>query len=47
MAGAGVNDNTLMQDLLGVSRIQEIVGGTRQIQQYIISRAIGSLFKLL
>jgi len=47
MAGAGVNDNTLMQDLLGVSRIQEIVGGTRQIQQYIISRAIGSLFKLI
>jgi len=47
MAGGGVNDNTLMQDLLGVSRIQEIVGGTRQIQQYIISRSIGSLFKLL
>lgn len=47
MAGAGVNDNTLMQDLLGVSRIQEIVGGTRQIQQYIISRALGSLFKMI
>ncbi len=47
MAGAGVNDNTLMQDLLGVSRIQEIVGGTRQIQEYIISRGLGSLFKML
>ncbi|MFX1293820.1 MAG: acyl-CoA dehydrogenase family protein [Promethearchaeota archaeon] len=45
MGGAGVNDNTLMRDLLGVSRIQEIVGGTRQIQEYIISRALSSQFK--
>ncbi|MHA1266405.1 MAG: acyl-CoA dehydrogenase family protein [Candidatus Helarchaeota archaeon] len=47
MGGAGVNDNTLMRDLLGVSRIQEIVGGARQIQELIISRAIGKLFKQL
>lgn len=45
MGGAGVNDNTLMRDLLGVSRIQEIVGGARQIQELIISRALGTLFK--
>ncbi len=45
MGGAGVNDNTLMRDLLGISRIQEIVGGTRQIQEYIISRALGGFFK--
>lgn len=47
MGGAGVNDNTLMRDLLGVSRIQEIVGGARQIQELIISRGLGTLFKLL
>ncbi|MHA1144895.1 MAG: acyl-CoA dehydrogenase family protein [Candidatus Helarchaeota archaeon] len=47
MGGAGVSDNTLMQDLLGITRIQEIVGGTRQIQQYILGRGIRSLYKLL
>lgn len=47
MGGAGVNDNTLMRDLLGVSRIQEIVGGARQIQELIISRALGKIYKLL
>ena len=47
MGGAGVNDNTLMRDLLGVSRIQEIVGGARQIQELIISRAIGKIYKSL
>ncbi|MHA1271424.1 MAG: acyl-CoA dehydrogenase family protein [Candidatus Helarchaeota archaeon] len=47
MGGAGVCDNTLMHDLVGISRIQEVVGGTRQIQQYILSRAIRQIFKLL
>jgi len=47
MGGAGVCDNTLMHDLLGISRIQEIVGGTRQIQQYIISNALNSIAKLI
>ncbi|MCP4761628.1 MAG: acyl-CoA/acyl-ACP dehydrogenase [archaeon] len=47
MGGAGVCDNTLMQDLLGVSRIQEIGGGTRQIQQYIMSMSLRQLFKML
>ncbi|MHA1424911.1 MAG: acyl-CoA dehydrogenase family protein [Candidatus Helarchaeota archaeon] len=47
MGGAGVNDNTLMRDLLGISRIQEIVGGTRQIQELIISRALGKMCKSL
>ncbi|MHA1249275.1 MAG: acyl-CoA dehydrogenase family protein [Candidatus Helarchaeota archaeon] len=47
MGGAGVCDNTLMHDLVGISRIQEVVGGTRQIQQYILSRAIRQIFKML
>ena len=47
MGGAGVCDNTLMHDLLGISRIQEIGGGTRQIQQYILSMGLRQLFKAL
>ncbi|MBA7579343.1 putative acyl-CoA dehydrogenase fadE25 [subsurface metagenome] len=47
MGGAGVCDNTLMQDLLGISRIQEIGAGTRQIQQYIMSYSLRRLFKML
>ncbi len=47
MGGAGVCDNTLMQDLVGISRIQEIVGGTRQIQQYILSMATRQLWKMV
>jgi alkylation response protein AidB-like acyl-CoA dehydrogenase len=47
MGGAGVCDNTLMHDLLGISRIQEIGGGTRQIQQYIMSYMLRQLFRLL
>ncbi|MFX0008700.1 MAG: acyl-CoA dehydrogenase family protein [Candidatus Hermodarchaeota archaeon] len=47
MGGAGVCDNTLMHDLLGVTRIQEIGGGTRQVQQYIMSMTLRQIFKLL
>ncbi len=47
MGGAGVCDNTLMHDLLGITRIQEIGGGTRQVQQYIMSLTLRQLFKLL
>ena len=47
MGGAGVCDNTLLHDYLGISRIQEVVGGTRQIQQYILSMAMRQLFKML
>ena len=47
MGGAGVCDNTIMHDLLGITRIQEIGGGTRQVQQYIMSLALRQLFKLL
>jgi len=47
MGGAGACDNTLMHDLLGISRIQEMGGGTRQIQQYIMSLSLRQLFKLL
>ncbi|MBN1800392.1 MAG: acyl-CoA/acyl-ACP dehydrogenase [Candidatus Lokiarchaeota archaeon] len=45
MGGAGLGDNTLMHDLLNVSRIQEIVGGSRQIQLYIMSGQLGSIVK--
>lgn len=47
MGGAGVCDNTLMQDLLGITRIQEIGGGTRQIMQYVMSYALRALFKAI
>ncbi|NHJ20309.1 MAG: acyl-CoA dehydrogenase [Candidatus Lokiarchaeota archaeon] len=47
MGGAGVCDNTLMQDLLGISRIQEIGGGTRQVQSHIMTTSLRELFKLL
>lgn len=47
MGGAGLSDNTLMHDLLNISRIQEIVGGSRQIQLYIIANALSSIFKTL
>ena len=46
MGGAGLSDNTLMHDLVGVSRIAEIVGGSRQIQQYIMSMALRQLYKM-
>jgi alkylation response protein AidB-like acyl-CoA dehydrogenase len=46
MGGAGLCDNTLMHDYVNISRIQEIVGGSRQIQQYIMSMALRTLFKM-
>jgi hypothetical protein len=36
-----------MQDLLGISRIQEIGAGTKQIQGYIMTNALRQLFKML
>ncbi|MBD3195867.1 MAG: hypothetical protein GF317_12470 [Candidatus Lokiarchaeota archaeon] len=47
MGGAGACDNTLMHDLLGISRIQEMGGGTRQIQQYIMSLGLRKIFKMI
>jgi len=47
MAGAGLCDNTLMSDLIGISRIHPVGGGTSQIQKYIMSMALRQLFKLL
>lgn len=47
MGGAGLSDNTMMHDYLNISRIQEILGGSRQIQQYIMSLALRQLFKML
>ncbi|GAG37788.1 unnamed protein product, partial [marine sediment metagenome] len=47
MGGAGLSDNTLMQEYVNISRIQEILGGSRQIQQYIMSMALRQIFKML
>ncbi len=47
MGGAGLCDNTLMHDYVNISRIQEIVGGSRQIQQYIMSMALRQIFKMI
>ncbi|MFX1323216.1 MAG: acyl-CoA dehydrogenase family protein [Promethearchaeota archaeon] len=47
MGGAGLCDNTLMHDYINMSRIGEIVGGSRQIQQYIMSMSLRQLFKIL
>jgi alkylation response protein AidB-like acyl-CoA dehydrogenase len=47
MAGAGVCDNTLMHDLMGISRIQEVIGGTRQIQQYVMSMSFRQFYKMI
>jgi len=47
MGGAGSCDNTLMHDLLGISRIQEMGGGTRQIQQFIMSYGLRKIFRML
>jgi len=47
MGGAGLCDNTLMHDLLNISRIQEIIGGARQIHSFIMSRALRRLYKTL
>lgn len=46
MGGGGVNDNTLMEDYLGVSRIQEVVGGARQIQQYLMQVSLRKLWQM-
>ncbi|MBA7541585.1 Caffeyl-CoA reductase-Etf complex subunit CarC [subsurface metagenome] len=46
MGGAGLCDNTLMHDYLNISRIQDIVGGSRQIQQYIMSMSLRQLYKM-
>jgi len=46
MGGAGVCDNTMMHDLVGISRIQEVIGGTSQIQLYVLSRAMRQLYKM-
>ncbi len=47
MGGAGLCDNTLMHDYLNISRIQEIIGGSRQIQQYIMSINLRRMFRSL
>ncbi|MBY8988525.1 MAG: acyl-CoA/acyl-ACP dehydrogenase [Candidatus Lokiarchaeota archaeon] len=46
MGGAGVCDNTLMQDLMNISRIAEIIGGSRQIQLYVLSMAARQVYKM-
>ncbi|MHA2035008.1 MAG: acyl-CoA dehydrogenase family protein [Promethearchaeota archaeon] len=45
MGGAGLCDNTLMSDLLGISRTWKVGGGTSQIQNYVMTSALRHLFK--
>ncbi|GAB4320029.1 MAG: acyl-CoA dehydrogenase family protein [Promethearchaeota archaeon] len=46
MGGAGLCGDTLVKNLVGISMIQEVGGGARQIQQYIMSRALRAIWKL-
>ncbi|MFX1535007.1 MAG: acyl-CoA dehydrogenase family protein [Promethearchaeota archaeon] len=46
MGGPGVIDNTRMPQFQGVSEIAEVIGGTRNIQWYLGSRAIRTIFKM-
>jgi hypothetical protein len=46
MGGTGVTDQTLMPHYQGVSEIAEVVGGTRNVQYLIGSRAINSMVKM-
>ncbi|MFX0003708.1 MAG: acyl-CoA dehydrogenase family protein [Promethearchaeota archaeon] len=47
MGGAGLSDNTLMHDYINLSRIGEVVGGTRQVQSYIMQLNLRTLFKMI
>ena len=46
MGGAGLCDNTLMTDLVNISRIAEIIGGSRQIQNYVMSMSLRQVYKM-
>jgi len=46
MGGAGLCDNTPMHDYINISRIQEIIGGSTEIQQYVMSLSLRTLFKM-
>ncbi len=45
MGGAGLCDNTLMSDLLGISRTWKVGGGTSQIQNHILTSTLRQSFK--
>ncbi|MHA2186361.1 MAG: acyl-CoA dehydrogenase family protein, partial [Promethearchaeota archaeon] len=45
MGGAGLCDNTLMSDLLGISRTWKVGGGTSQIQNHILTSSLRQSFK--
>lgn len=47
MGGAGLCDNTLMSDLVGITRTWKVGGGTSQIQNHIMSSALRQQFKLI
>jgi len=47
MGGSGVCDNILMYDYMNISRILEVIGGTKHIQQLIMSRGLKNMFKNL
>jgi len=47
MGGTGVTDQTKMPIYQGISEISEVVGGTRNVQLLLGSRAIYNMFKML
>ncbi|MHA2254118.1 MAG: acyl-CoA dehydrogenase family protein [Candidatus Kariarchaeaceae archaeon] len=47
MGGTGVTDQTKMPIIQGISEISEVVGGTRNVQLLLGSRAIYNMFKML
>ena len=47
MGGTGVTDQTKMPLHQGISEIAEVVGGTRNIQYLIGSRAIRNMYNML
>lgn len=45
MGGISVTDNTMMDRVLEISKIEEVIGGSRGIQTLLVSRSIPSVLK--
>ena len=47
MGGISLTDNTLLDEALDTSKVEEVIGGTRNIQLYIIQNSIRRMFRSL
>ena len=47
MGGISVTDNTLVDELTDTSKIEEVIGGARNIQLFIIQNALRRYKKIL